>query len=572
MFTRSKTPLYTVSKGNTNTSNGFIQAARQKTSETKSGNGARKYDSTGDVFVDDFASLSNYRRERSYQEVDQTMRKLWAEDKVNCVKLALYIRMVTRKTQIADVSLDLINHKAYQSTKTKQVQVGQGLKHEGIMRFLWLAINQEKVFFENIHLFIAAGSWKDIFTMLELDCHQGWNNRRLNWSTMMGVIFVGLSNENTRELVLKYIPVQRANSKTKTSRSQARNMVAKFIAQQLIAQKDSKLAGYRYLRKLKASGNAHQWQKLISKGLMKQIDFNTIAGKALLQLVGSKFLKNQNLEGKFEEFLMSKPVVKFTGYPHELTSKITTSLSKIQTITINKQFEGILARDREAFDQRDHKLIVVRDTSSSMNANIPGQEISAGDVAKSLAIYFSNLLKGPFHKHWIEFHDGAKMQRFHGDTLIDQWLADTSSYIGGTNFEAVGGLFYKVKKEFNLQEEEFPTGILCVSDGEFNRTGNHRNESNYDTFKMYLKRAGFSKHYIDNFKFIFWDIPNGFYSSPKNRKTKFETFGKVNNVFYMAGFDGAALDFILKEEIDDVVQMTQSEYQEHLKRERKKKA
>ena len=51
---------------------------------------------------------------------------------------------------------------------------------------------------------------------------------------------------------------------------------------------DSRAAQRRY-RKLKQSGTAHTWQQLISQKKLLELDFNTIHGRALSLLVGSKF-------------------------------------------------------------------------------------------------------------------------------------------------------------------------------------------------------------------------------------------------------------------------------------------
>lgn len=76
------------------------------------------------------------------------------------------------------------------------------------------------------------------------------------------------------------------------------------------------------MRKLKSSGSAHVWQKLISQKKFANIDFNRIPGRALFLMVTGKFLNNQNLRDKYTEWLATKPVAKFTGYVYELASKI----------------------------------------------------------------------------------------------------------------------------------------------------------------------------------------------------------------------------------------------------------
>ena len=68
---------------------------------------------------------------------------------------------------------------------------------------------------------------------------------------------------------------------------------------------------------------------MISKRLFDQINFDTIHGRALAQLVGGKFLKNQGLESKYQQWIESKPVAKFTGYVYELFTPLGTGTRQI---------------------------------------------------------------------------------------------------------------------------------------------------------------------------------------------------------------------------------------------------
>lgn len=96
--------------------------------ETTSGNGALKYSTSGNDFVDDFASIAKYKEPRSYEEVAKTMQLLYSIDKVKAVKMAIFIRLITRKSQVMkDKGVETL----------EEVQRGQGLKNEGIMRMLW---------------------------------------------------------------------------------------------------------------------------------------------------------------------------------------------------------------------------------------------------------------------------------------------------------------------------------------------------------------------------------------------------------------------------------------------------
>lgn len=514
--------------------NAFIHAGLKNAAKTTSlGNGAVKYTTTNNDFVDDFGKISNYKQPRSYSDIDATMRLLYSQDKLKTIQMLFYIRAITRTVALPDGS------------KTTSVQRGQGLKHEGIFRMMWLAINDPKVFWANVPLFIAAGGWKDIFTMLSYDLqYNGWDKRVLDWDNFGNLLLAGLENENTSNLVKKYLPQIKARKNCTTLESQADNMISKWICSLLFGQKaEGNYSSYKQYRKLKSSGTAHEWQQLISKGQLTSINFNTVAGRALAQLVSGKFLANNKLEAEYEKWIESRPVAKYTGYVYELMSPVKSgyhnnSLKKYQVDTINKQFMGLIETARKDMSENDSALLVVVDSSSSMTSPAVGTKVASYDVAKSMALYFSYLLKGKFENAWMEFNDQAGLKYWKGSTPVEKLQLDRSEAYGSTNFQTVSKTFVDILKE-GVSESEFPKGILVVSDGCFNNSG--RNKSETKILKENLLKGGFSKEYVDSFKICIWDIPNSYYGASQ---TAFEDFADCPNLFYMSGLDGSAIAFL----------------------------
>lgn len=536
MFDKKQSSL--ISKS---TLNQFLQEGLKASSETLSGNGALKYSTSGNDFVDNFASIAKFKEPRSFSEISADMQRLWSINPKDTVKLTLYIRMITRKSQVVN---------SPKSVETlEEVQRGQGLKHEGIMRMMWLAVNHANTFKANLPLFIAAGSWKDIITMMNLDLqYNGWKGRKLDWNFLGSVIKAGLVNPCTSELVRKYLPTIRTTANCRTLESQADTLIGRWLAKQLQPDLD-KPAAYKQYRLLKSEGKAHQWQQLISKQLYSKIDFNKIAGRALAQLVGSKFLENHNLVEKYSKWIASKPTAKFTGFVFELFAPLGSGyhcrhIEAHKEATINAQFAGLIKTAKEGVDTTS-KLLVVRDTSSSMTSNAIGCNMSSYDIGKSMALYFSEFLTGSFANSFAEFADTCKLHQWKGTTYTDKYINDRCEAYGGTNFQSVIDLFISLKKK-GVPESDFPTGLLCVSDGEFNPSGwrgGAVNSTNFQTAIKKLKAAGFSKEYVENFKIILWDIPNGYYGGKP--QTKFEDFADAPNFFYMSGYDPAAVAFIL---------------------------
>lgn len=524
-----------LSKSTNNAKNAFIQEGLKASCETVSGNGALKYSTSGNSFVDDFASLSKYKEPRTFKEVSETMKLLYSQNPIDTVKLAIYIRLITRKSQIMKGEK--------QAETLEEVQRGQGLRNEGIMRMLWLAIYHSNVFKVNLPLFIAAGSWKDIITMMNLDLQfHGWDKRQLDWGFFSKVLKAGLINPNTSQLVRKYLPTIRTDAKCTTLESQADTLIGRWLAKQFFS-KEEKFTAYKNYRQLKAKGTAHQWQQLISKQLYQDLDFDKIAGRALSLLVGSKFLKNHGLSEKYSEWISKQSTVKYTGFVFELfkplnDSWITSSVEPHVKATINAQFNQLVKTGKEGINTNSG-LLVVRDTSGSMTSQVPGCNMSAFSIAKAMALYFSEFLTGYFANTFAEFNSTCKLRTWRGVTPVDKWSNDTCSCVGNTNFQSVINLFIELRAK-GVPEKDFPTGILCISDGELDNCGK---STNFNTAITRLRMAGFSDEYVDNFKIILWDMPNYYYGKPT---TKFEDFADAPNFFYLSGFDPSAVAFIME--------------------------
>jgi hypothetical protein len=523
MFEKKKNQLFEGTIGPSKKSS-FIKEAMKQSATTTSGNMALKYANTDNEFVTQFGSISKYKKQRSYNEISLDCETLWAKNPLLSIVFILYIRMITRIVSLFD------------GNKTSTVQRGAGLKHESITRMIWLEINHPDSFYKNLHLFISVGSWNDLFQMLKDDItHHGWKYKVLNWNKLGQILLAGLENPNTINIIKKYLPQIKSKSKCITVESQADNMIAKWICNMLYGEKESPHT-YKLYRKLKSSGNAHQWQQLISQGKFLNIDFETVHGRALSLMVSSKFIKNHGLEDKYNEWIKTKPIAKFTGYVYELCKGIE-SMKEYQKKTIDAQYKGLL----ELAGKTTSNLIVVKDTSTSMNSIAIGTNMSSYHVAKSLSIFMGNLLQGYFHNHYIDFSKVAILRKLPSDKLTECWITEQRLSSADTNLQSVIDLLCSIKIK-GIQESEFPKGLLIISDGEFDSVGSR--DTNVSAARKMLANVGFSKQFVDSFKFVFWDIRNTFYGY-KYSNTKFETYNtEENNVFYFGGFDPSVITFL----------------------------
>jgi len=537
----------------------FEQEKFAREHHTYSENGSDKYTTSGNVFLDDFAMLSKYKEPRDLDNIFETMDKLWSHDALRTLQLTVFLRMITRKTVL------------FNGDKLS-TQRGQGLKHEFIGRLLWLANKHTSTFKKNLQYFVVAGSWKDVFDLMRYDLsYNGKEHPMLPWEFMMEFISDGLESESQSNLVKKYLPQIYCAKQCNTLQKQCNAVIGRRIARFLFGEpKDNndKIRISTEYRKVKTSGSAHDWQKKIAQRDYVHINWDTVAGRALQKLINSKFLENHNLEEIFSNWMLKQDTAKFTGYAYELFKDggygrdgkdyiIKTLYPKAyQRELTNKQFLQLIDVAKKDMN-RQTGFIVAMDVSGSMTGKIAGSTtMSAYSVARAMALYFSYLLKGKFANTYLAFSDTVVIDMFQGKNPLEKYYNGYYKYNAcNTNFFQIAQLFGQLKKK-GCPESEFPSGVIVVSDGEFDRqtgdwntTGvsdwhsrcNASRETVFEAFKSHLLKCGFSKEYVDNFKMVLWDIPNGYY---RNSTPKFEALANTPNIFHMSGFDPAGIAFL----------------------------
>lgn len=530
---------------------------------TLSENGSDKYTTTGNPFLDDFAKLSIYKEQRDLDDIVETMENLWAHDPLRTLQLTVFLRLITRKTVLF-------------TGEKLPTQRGQGLKHEFFGRLLWLGSRHSKTFTKNLEHFVEAGSWKDIFDLLRYDLsYNGIANRSLNWDAIIEFIVANLRDESQRNLILKYLPQIKSSKQAVTLQEQCNSYIGKKIAVAMYgdaATSADKAYIYKKYRQLKASGKAHDWQQKISRGDYDLLNFDSIAGRALQKLVNSKFLANHGLEEIFGKWMLEQDTAKFTGYPYELFKDARSNRyskswdiieqlypKKYQQLLVDKQFKQLIEVAKQDMN-RQTGFIVAMDVSGSMTAMCTGSKtMSAYSVARAMALYFSELLTGKFANTFLAFSDKVVIDKFEGNSPLYKYYNGYYKYSAcNTNFFQIAQLFGKLKAK-GYPESEFPTGVICLSDGEFDRqtgdwdtTGevagwrsrsNDSRETVFEAFKKHLSKCGFSKEYVDNFKMVLWDIPNSYYGGT-HTTPKFEALADTPNIFHMSGFDPAGIAFL----------------------------
>jgi hypothetical protein len=488
-------------------------------------NGAISYKSTGSALVDQFGKAANYRG-RSIEDVFEEQEALWYENEEQALRFPFYLRMITRKVKVNNNSI------------TNKVQKGQGVRDESFKRLLWFAVNQPDLFYKNIWALPLVGSWKDVWTIMFYDIIFKVNaiDRRI----MFDLINQGLKCGSHSELIKKFMPRIKTSSKCTTDWTKITNSLAKEYANY------NKLS-YKEYNKLKTSGTAHDFQKLICSGRFKDINWDLIPGRALTKIVSEAFLKKHGLEKGYIEWINEQPTIKFTGYVYELLREVvdnngwSTKLKGIplyKKIMVNKQFDELVNKAVEDGNVFGNVWCAL-DTSGSMSSAVAGNT-TAFDICVSLGIFFSTINKGAFHKNVVMFDNVSYVKQLNGDfcDMVNQIVSEKTAW-GSTNFQSVIDEIVRVRvNNPSIPLEEYPETLLIVSDMQFNPVGG-RLDTNYIAMKRKLYEV-FPQEFVDNMKFIWWQVTGRTSDVPAEMGA-----GQI----FLSGFDGSIVSLLLGGEV-----------------------
>lgn len=513
----------------------FLKAIQTQSGSAYTRNGAVSYATSGSELVDQFGKAGSYiGREISIVFDDQ--KRLWDENPEAALRFPFYLRLITRQSKIFD------------GVETEKVQRGAGVRDEAFKRLLWVAYNHPQRFYDNIWLLPFVGSWKDLWTIMFYDMEYGKN--QLDRTAIYKLIYEGIANSDTTNLVRKFLPRIRSSKKCKTPWAKKTNELAKgFVA--FVNHEHDDILSYEDYRAMKTNGNAHKFQQLITAGKYDDINFKGIPGKALLNMVTGKFLSNHNLSEKYTEWIKTQPVAKFNGYPYELGMKLkkpycvcgsnVTSLSTAAKITIDKQFESLIQTAKKDQGAIKGNVWCAIDTSGSMRCNISDKSnLTAYDVCASLGIFFSTLNEGAFHKNVIMFNSTSRVLQLKG-SFTEMWGQLPRDAMGSTNFQSVIDEIVRVRRSNpSIPVSEYPSTLLVVSDMQFNSSRDYYGcdeKSNWEEAKMKLKSA-FPEEFVNTFKVIWWNV-NGRYGN--DMPSTLDDSG----TYFFSGFDGSVISFLL---------------------------
>lgn len=193
--------------------------------------------------------------------------------------------------------------------------------------------------------------------------------------------------------------------------------------------------------------------------------------------------------------------------------------------------------------------LVVVDGSGSMGSLIGNTSVSCHDVARSLGIYFSEKLTGPYKDSFITFSANPKYVHFHDGLTLSAKLQIMRYHdeCSNTNIEKTFDLILDTAVKNHLKQEEIPANVLIVSDMEFDQAtgrgyfwydgGSKVDQTLFDMIRDRWESAGYKLP-----RLIFWNVCSRTGTIPVSENDL--------GVALVSGFSPNIADMVMSGELD----------------------
>ena len=208
--------------------------------------------------------------------------------------------------------------------------------------------------------------------------------------------------------------------------------------------------------------------------------------------------------------------------------------------------------------------LVVVDGSGSMGSLVGNTGVSCHDVARSLGIYFSEKLTGPYKDSFITFSANPKYVHFDDGLTLAAKLQIMRHHdeCSNTNIEKTFDLILDTAVRNHLKQDELPANVLIISDLEFDQAtargsywyeGSKVDQTLFDTIRERWKSAGYKLP-----RLIFWNVCSRTGTIPVSENDL--------GVALVSGFSPNIADMVMSGELDSykclVDKLTSGRYQQ----------
>ena len=381
---------------------------------TRTENGAVTNISTGNDVLNLFA-LGGAVRNRSIQDVVNLVDAAWREDQDLALRVIFYLGDVRGGQGERDFFFNALRYLA--------------VKAPAIARKVLILI-PEYSRWDMAFAFIGTPIEKDALRFLKFQFEKDLEAERPT-------------------LLAKWLP-----SPGTASQKALSVLVARAFGLELGAYRKLRAMLNRRIDTVEVKMSARQWE---------DIDFEKVPGKAFMNYQKAFERHGYQKMQKFVEQIQKGEVkVKSeTLYPHEIVRK-SLGANGTEEITLQSAWDNL-----PNYIKDGRQGIAVIDTSGSMTGIHSGRTVEPILVAKSLGMYLSERLSGPYKDHYITFSEQPIMAKFHGANIASRYR-NMREIVASTNIEAVYDLILEVAVRNNLPQSEVPSHLYIFSDMEFN--------------------------------------------------------------------------------------------------------
>lgn len=386
----------------------------------------------------------------------------------------------------------------------RDVRQGKGQRQTFRDILTWLAKKDKKVFDQLVGYVPEYGRWDDLTHLV------GFGSVV---QLVEDTLEQDFNSENGVTLLAKWMPSENAGEKS-------RELAVKWMQVMGISAKNYRKA-LSYLRgKIKlveSQMSAQEWD---------EIDYEKVPARAS-KLYRKAFQKHD--ETRYRKYIEAvtkgeKTIKASTVYPHELAATVRQG-------NYDKTIEAMWMNLPNYFGDEERQVLVVVDTSSSMNTAVSGR-ISAMDVSVGLGLYCAQRNQGAFHNYVLTFNNDSHLVQLKGKNLKDD-VNDTYRlpWGGSTSIQSAFNSILKMAVHNNVPQEDMPTDVLIISDMEFNRCDS--SFTNLEVIRSKFKAAGYELP-----RLTFWNVAS--------RNNQVPATSDEKGVLLVSGFSAETIGKVLQ--------------------------
>ena len=476
----------------------FATAAREERTYTFTENGARAKNTSGDSCLDFFSTVGSLRDTDLNRKI-RLFENAYNEDPLSALRILFYGRDVRGGLGERDTFRQLLRYAA--------IRYPEYIKH-------------------NIHLIPFYGRWDDLYELIGTECEDAmWNviNKQIyeDWAALQ-------KGEGEVSLLAKW--VKRGDESSPKAKALG-ILTAEKLGFTVYLWKRMVSRLRKHLDIVEAKMSTNRWD---------EINYPAVPSRAAM-IYRDAFHRHD--VQRYEEYIQKvqngeKKINTGTLYPYDILAKVINDIAWDLELNPHDPTIQALWDNLPDYVGGKYNALVIADTSGSM-ACIGFRPMY---TALSLAIYFAQHNKGPFHNLWMTFSEHPAYQEIKGKDL---WTIlrnmDMSGWSMDTNLEAAFEKVLNTCVENNLSQEEVPASIIVISDMEINRC-EHSGWSFYEAMQNRYRTHGY-------------EIPNVVFWNVNSRSDVYHADSQRKGVQLVSGQSASTFNTLMKS-----IGMTPTEY------------